>query len=155
MKTNYHIDNIDLKILSILSKNAKMPYTEVAKKVLVSGGTVHVRMKKLENMGVVKGTKLQIDYEKLGYKMKLFMGIYLEKSYLYRDAVRALKLIPEVIELHAITGQYTIFAKILCRDAVHLRKVLDTRIHKVKGITRTESFLSIEESFKDVLSLNN
>ena len=131
------------------------PYTEVAKKVLVSGGTVHVRMKKLENMGVVKGTRLQIDYAKLGYKMKLFMGIYLEKSYLYRDAVRALKLIPEVIELHAITGQYTIFAKILCKDAVHLRKVLDTRIHKVKGITRTESFLSIEESFKEVLSLNN
>ena len=155
MKTNYHIDNIDLKILSILSKNAKMPYTEVAKKVLVSGGTVHVRMKKLENMGVVKGTRLQIDYAKLGYKMKLFMGIYLEKSYLYKDAVRALKLIPEVIELHAITGQYTIFAKILCKDAVHLRKVLDTRIHKVKGITRTESFLSIEESFKEVLSLNN
>ena len=155
MKTNYHIDNIDLKILSILSKNAKMPYTEVAKKVLVSGGTVHVRMKKLENMGVVKGTRLEIDYAKLGYKMKLFMGIYLEKSYLYRDAVRALKLIPEVIELHAITGQYTIFAKILCKDAVHLRKVLDTRIHKVKGITRTESFLSIEESFKEVLSLNN
>ena len=155
MKTNYHIDNIDLKILSILSKNAKMPYTEVAKKVLVSGGTVHVRMKKLENMGVVKGTRLQIDYAKLGYKMKLFMGIYLEKSYLYKDAVRALKLIPEVIELHAITGKYTIFAKILCKDAVHLRKVLDTRIHKVKGITRTESFLSIEESFKEVLSLNN
>ena len=155
MKTNYHIDNIDLKILSILSKNAKMPYTEVAKKVLVSGGTVHVRMKKLENLGVVKGTRLQIDYAKLGYKMKLFMGIYLEKSYLYRDAVRALKLIPEVIELHAITGKYTIFAKILCKDAVHLRKVLDTRIHKVKGITRTESFLSIEESFKEVLSLNN
>ena len=155
MKTNYHIDNIDLKILRILSKNAKMPYTEVAKKVLVSGGTVHVRMKKLENMGVVKGTRLQINYAKLGYKMKLFMGIYLEKSYLYRDAVRALKLIPEVIELHAITGKYTIFAKILCKDAVHLRKVLDTRIHKVKGITRTESFLSIEESFKEVLSLNN
>ena len=155
MKTNYHIDNIDLKILSILSKNAKMPYTEVAKKVLVSGGTVHVRMKKLENMGVVKGTRLQIDYAKLGYKMKLFMGIYLEKSYLYRDAVRALKLIPEVIELHAITGKYTIFAKILCKDAVHLRKVLDTRIHKVKGITRTESFLSIEETFKEVLALNN
>ena len=132
-----------------------MPYTEVAKKVLVSGGTVHVRMKKLENMGVVKGTRLQIDYAKLGYKMKLFMGIYLEKSYLYRDAVRALKLIPEVIELHAITGKYTIFAKILCKDALHLRKVLDTRIHKVKGITRTESFLSIEESFKEVLSLNN
>jgi Lrp/AsnC family transcriptional regulator for asnA, asnC and gidA len=155
MKTNYHIDNVDLKILNILSKNAKMPYTEVAKKIFVSGGTVHVRMKKLEKMGIVKGTRLQIDYNKLGYKMTIFMGIYLEKSYLYKDAVRALKIIPEVIELHAITGQYTIFAKILCKDTIHLREVLDTKIHKVKGITRTESFLSIEETFKEVLSLNN
>ena len=154
MKDNYQIDNVDLKILEILSKNAKMPYTEVAKKVFVSGGTVHVRMRKLEKMGIVKGTKLQIDYDKLGYTMTCFMGIYLEKSFLYKEAVRALKLIPEVIEIHAITGKYTIFAKILCKDTIHLREVLNAKIYKVKGITRTESFLSIEETFKDVLSLN-
>ena len=67
MRGNYHIDNIDLKILNILSSNAKLPYTEVAKKVFVSGGTVHVRMRKLEKMGIVRGTKLDIDYSKLGY----------------------------------------------------------------------------------------
>ena len=95
MKGIYQIDNIDLKILNTLSNNAKLPYTEVAKKVFVSGGTVHVRMKKLEKMGIVRGTKLDIDYSKLGYNISCYMGIYLEKSFLYRDAVKALKNIPE------------------------------------------------------------
>ena len=83
MKVNYQIDNIDLKILNILSKNAKMPYTEVTKKGYVSGGTVHVRMRKLEKLGIVRGTKLDIDYSKLGYKISCFMGIDLEKSFFY------------------------------------------------------------------------
>ena len=153
MKTNYQIDNIDLKILNILSSNAKMPYTEVAKKVFVSGGTVHVRMRKLEKMGVVRGTKLDIDYARLGYNISCYMGIYLEKSYLYKNAVDSLKRIPEVVEIHAITGQYTIFVKILCKDTPHFREILDTKIHKVKGITRTESFMSIEETLKGSISL--
>ena len=75
MKDNYQIDNTDLKILSLLSKNAKTPYTEIAKKVFVSGGTVHVRMKKLEKLGIVTGTKLVIDYAKIGYKITCFMGV--------------------------------------------------------------------------------
>ena len=153
MKTNYQIDNIDLKILNILSSNAKMPYTEVAKKVFVSGGTVHVRMRKLEKMGVVRGTTLDIDYARLGYNISCYMGIYLEKSYLYKNAVDSLKRIPEVVEIHAITGQYTIFIKILCKDTPHFREILDTKIHKVKGITRTESFMSIEETLKGSISL--
>ena len=153
MKTNYQIDNIDLKILNILSSNAKMPYKEVAKKVFVSGGTVHVRMRKLEKMGVVRGTKLDIDYARLGYNISCYMGIYLEKSYLYKNAVDSLKRIPEVVEIHAITGQYTIFIKILCKDTPHFREILDTKIHKVKGITRTESFMSIEETLKGSISL--
>ena len=127
---------------------------EVAKKVFVSGGTVHVRMRKLEKMGVVRGTKLDIDYTKLGYNISCYMGIYLEKSFLYKEAVKALRSIPEVIEIHAITGQYTIFIKILCKDTPHFREILDSKIHKVKGITRTESFMSIEETMKDGLSLN-
>lgn len=153
MKTNYHIDNIDLKILNILASNAKMPYTEVAKKVFVSGGTVHVRMRKLEKIGIVRGTKLDIDYSKLGYNISCYIGIYLEKSYLYKNAVDALRIIPEVVEIHAITGQYTIFIKVLCKDTPHFREILDTKIHKVKGITRTESFMSIEETLKGSISL--
>ena len=153
MSTNYQIDNIDLKILNVLSKNAKMPYTEVAKKVFVSGGTVHVRMRKLEKMGVVRGTKLDIDYDKLGYNISSYMGIYLEKSFLYKETVKSLKKIPEIVEIHAITGQYTIFIKIICKDTSHFRNFLDT-VHKVKGITRTETFMSFEETILDGLALN-
>ena len=153
MSSNYQIDNIDLKILNVLSKNAKMPYTEVAKKVFVSGGTVHVRMRKLEKMGVVRGTKLDIDYVKLGYNISSYMGIYLEKSFLYKETVKSLKKIPEIVEIHAITGQYTIFIKIICRDTSHFRNFLDT-VHKVKGITRTETFMSFEETILDGLALN-
>ncbi|GIR73068.1 MAG: AsnC family transcriptional regulator [Flammeovirgaceae bacterium] len=153
MSSNYQIDNIDLKILNVLSKNAKMPYTEVAKKVFVSGGTVHVRMRKLEKMGVVRGTKLDIDYDKLGYNISSYMGIYLEKSFLYKETVKSLKKIPEIVEIHAITGQYTIFIKIICKDTSHFRNFLDT-VHKVKGITRTETFMSFEETILDGLALN-
>ena len=153
MSSNYQIDNIDLKILSVLSKNAKMPYTEVAKKVFVSGGTVHVRMRKLEKMGVVRGTKLDIDYDKLGYNISSYMGIYLEKSFLYKETVKSLKKIPEIVEIHAITGQYTIFIKIICKDTSHFRNFLDT-VHKVKGITRTETFMSFEETILEGLALN-
>ena len=153
MSSNYQIDNIDLKILNVLSKNAKMPYTEVAKKVFVSGGTVHVRMRKLEKMGVVRGIKLDIDYDKLGYNISSYMGIYLEKSFLYKETVKSLKKIPEIVEIHAITGQYTIFIKIICKDTSHFRNFLDT-VHKVKGITRTETFMSFEETILDGLALN-
>ena len=153
MSSNYQIDNIDLKILNVLSKNAKMPYTEVAKKVFVSGGTVHVRMRKLEKMGVLRGTKLDIDYDKLGYNISSYMGIYLEKSFLYKETVKSLKKIPEIVEIHAITGQYTIFIKIICKDTSHFRNLLHT-VHKVKGITRTETFMSFEETILDGLALN-
>lgn len=101
---NYEIDNIDRQILEILTKNAKKPYTEVAKKVFVSGGTVHVRMNKMEDMGIVTGTTLHLDYSKLGYDITVFIGIFLEKSALYDQVLEKLKLIPEITNLHYTTG---------------------------------------------------
>lgn len=146
MSKNYEIDNIDLKILNLLMDDAKIPYTEVAKKVFVSGGTVHVRMKKLEEMGVVRGTTLQMDYSKLGYDVTCFMGIYLQKSSLYDQVVDLLKKIPEIVKVHYTTGDYNIFIKIHCKDTKHLKDVLHDKIQKVEGIERTETFISLEES---------
>lgn len=146
MSKNYEIDNIDLKILNILSEDAKMPYTEVAKKVFVSGGTVHVRMKKLEDLGIVKGTTLKINYSKLGYDITCFLGIYLEKSSLYDEVVAILKEIEEISTIRYTTGNYSIFCKIYCKDTQHLRDVLHDKIQKVEGIERTETFISLEES---------
>jgi Lrp/AsnC family transcriptional regulator for asnA, asnC and gidA len=146
MSKNYEIDSVDLKILNLLMEDAKIPYTEIAKKVFVSGGTVHVRMKKLEEMGVVIGTTLKMDYSKLGYDVTCFLGIYLTKSSLYYQVVEELKNIPEIVKVHYTTGNYNIFIKIHCKDTRHLRDVLHDKIQKVDGIERTETFISLEES---------
>ncbi|MEO9966415.1 MAG: Lrp/AsnC ligand binding domain-containing protein [Reichenbachiella sp.] len=153
MPKNYEIDEVDLKILSHLMLDAKTPYTEIAKKVYVSGGTVHVRMKKMEELGVVKGTTLQLDYSKLGFDVTCFLGIYLQKSSLYDTVVEKLREIPEIVKIHYTTGNYNIFIKIHCRDTNHLREVLHDKIQKVEGIDRTETFISLDESMSRPIQL--
>jgi Lrp/AsnC family transcriptional regulator for asnA, asnC and gidA len=148
------IDNVDLKIISLLNEDAKTPYTEIAKKVFVSSGTVHVRMKKLEDMGVVKSATLNIDFSKLGYDISAFLGIYLEKSSLYDTVIEKLNGIAEVVSAYYTTGNYSIFAKIICRDTNHLRLVLD-KIQKVDGIDRTETLIVLEESINRPISFFN
>jgi Lrp/AsnC family transcriptional regulator, regulator for asnA, asnC and gidA len=146
MNKNYEIDNVDLKILALLTEDAKMPYTEVAKKVFVSGGTVHVRMRKMEEMGIVRGTTLKMDYSKMGYDITAFLGIYLEKSSLYDQVIKKLVLISEVVKVHYTTGNYNIFVKLHCKDTKHLKDVLHDKIQQIEGIERTETMISLEES---------
>ncbi len=155
MPLNFEIDNVDLKILEILMKNAKKPYTEVAKQVFVSGGTVHVRMKKLEDAGIVKGTTLEIDPTKLGYDITAFIGIFLAKSELYDDVIRQLKEIPEITNVHYTTGNYSMFARIHCKDTQHLKDLLHDKIQRVQGITRTETMISLEESINRHINLSD
>jgi Lrp/AsnC family transcriptional regulator, regulator for asnA, asnC and gidA len=143
---NFEIDNVDLKILNLLMQDATMAYTEIGKRIFVSGGTVHVRMKKMEDMGIVRGSQLIIDHTKLGWDISAFLGIYLDKSSLYEEVAVQLMKIPEVVNVHYTTGIYSIFAKIVCRDTLHLRQVLHDKIQKVSGIQRTETFISLEES---------
>jgi Lrp/AsnC family transcriptional regulator for asnA, asnC and gidA len=153
MEVNYEFDNVDLKILSILQQDASIPYTEIGKQVFVSPGTVHVRMKKMEQAGVVKGTRLQIDYTKLGYDIIAFLGIYLERGDLYDLVISKLKEIPEIITAHYTTGNYGIFVQIVCRDTKHLHQVLHNKIQKVEGIQRTETFISLQESINRPLTV--
>jgi Lrp/AsnC family transcriptional regulator for asnA, asnC and gidA len=153
MSKNLEIDNIDLKILALLSEDAKTPYTEIAKKVYVSGGTVHVRMRKMEEMGIVQGTTLNMDYSKLGYDITAFLGIYLERNSMYDEVAAELKKIPEVVKIHYTTGNYSIFCKIHCKDTKHLREVLHDKIQKVEGIVRTETLISLEETLNRHIQL--
>lgn len=146
MSKGTDIDKLDKQILSILMRNAKQPYTDIAKHLFVSGGTIHVRMKKLEDAGIVKGYNLAVDYGKLGYDICAFLGIYLDKSSLYDDVALELEKIPEVVAAHYTTGLYSIFAQIICRDTNHLRDVLHDKIQKIPGIQRTETFISLQES---------
>jgi Lrp/AsnC family transcriptional regulator for asnA, asnC and gidA len=143
---NFEIDNTDLKILDILIRDANTPYTEVAKQVFVSDGTVHGRMKKMRDMGIIKGSQLLVDYTKLGWDITAFIGIYLDKSSLYEDVIEQLKNIPEVVTMNYMTGSYSIFAKLVCKNTKHLLEVLHDQIQNVSGIQRTETFISLDES---------
>jgi len=153
MNKKFELDVIDRQILSILMQDANIPFTAIAKKIHVSGGTVHVRMKKLQDLGIVKGANLAVDYAKLGYDISAFLGIYLDKSSLYDEVAEALKRIPEIVGAHYTTGNYSIFAKIVCRDTKHLRKVLHDKIQKISGIQRTETFISLEESINRPINI--
>ena len=147
------LDTLDKKILSILMKDANTPYTEIAKILNVSGGTVHVRMKKLEDKGIVSGASLLVNYAELGYDVSAFLGIYLNKSSLYQEVTKELQDIPEIVSAHYTTGMYSIFAKIICRDTQHLREVLHDKIQKIQGIQRTETFISLEESINRPINI--
>ncbi len=155
MAKNYEIDNTDLRILEILMEDAKKPFTEVAKKVFVSQGTVHVRMGKMETAGIVERNTLKINYAKLGYDITAFIGIYLEKSALYDQVLARLKEIPEITNIHYTTGNYSMFLKIHCRDTNHLKEVLHDKMQQVEGIDRTETMISLEESLDRSLRLAN
>ncbi|MCB0508191.1 MAG: Lrp/AsnC ligand binding domain-containing protein [Chitinophagales bacterium] len=140
------LDDIDLKILTILMRDAKTPYTDIAKELFVSNGTVHVRMKKMEEMGIIKSFNLQLNYHKLGYDITAFLGIYLSKSSKYDEVAKALEDIPEIVDLHYTTGNYSMFLKLVCKDTEHLRKILMEKIQSIPEITRTETMISLQEN---------
>jgi Lrp/AsnC family transcriptional regulator for asnA, asnC and gidA len=148
------IDNLDREILSILMADATTPYTDIAKRLIISGGTVHVRMKKMQDMGIIEGSQLNINAQQIGYDVCAFLGIFLEKGSQYKDAVQQLRQVKEIVELHYCTGAYSMFAKIICRDTKHLRQVLNEGVQAVQGIQRTETFISLEESIRRQIQLD-
>jgi Lrp/AsnC family transcriptional regulator, regulator for asnA, asnC and gidA len=146
MSAKLNLDKLDLQIIQEMMEDAEISYADLGKKLFVSGGTIHVRIKKLEELNVVKGKRLSVDLKLLGYDVIAFIGIYLEKSSLYDSVARELKKIPQIVRLNYTTGNYSMFAEIVCRDIQQLRFVLHDELQKIKGIERTETFISLEES---------
>jgi Lrp/AsnC family transcriptional regulator for asnA, asnC and gidA len=147
MATKFNIDKLDLNIIQEMLENAETPYAELGKKLFVSGGTIHVRIKKLEELGIVKGKRLKVNLNKLGYDITAFVGIFLEKSSLYDLVAKDLEKIPEIIRLNYTTGNYSMYIEIVCKDINQLRRVLHDDLQKIKGIERTETLISLAESF--------
>jgi Lrp/AsnC family transcriptional regulator for asnA, asnC and gidA len=141
-----NIDKLDLQIIQQLMNDAGISYAEIGKQLFVSAGTIHVRIKKLQEAGIIKGLKYEADMKKLGYDVIAFIGIYLEKSSLYDAVAKDLKKIPEIVRMNYTTGNYSIFAEIICKDIGQLRAILHDELQKIKGIERTETFISLEES---------
>src|SRR5882672_5345445 len=147
MHGKLNLDKLDLQIIHEMMENAEISYADLGKKLFVSGGTIHVRIKKLQEFGIVKGTRLNVDLKQLGYDVIAFIGIYLEKSSLYDTVEKELQKIPEIVRLNYTTGNYSMFAEVVCKDITQLRYVLHDQLQKIKGNERTETFISLEESF--------
>lgn len=142
---NLHIDGIDKMILRALMVNARTPILEIARRVGISGAAIHQRLRKLENSELISGSKFIINTKVLGYTTMAFVGIFLDKAVSNPQAVKQLKKIPEVIECHYTTGNWSIFIKVLCKDNEHLMHLLNKEIQSIKGVSRTETFISLEQ----------
>src|SRR5438094_362497 len=147
MRPKLNLDKLEFQIIQEIMETAEISYADIGKKLFFTVGTIHVRIKKLEEIGVVKGTKLSVDIKALGYDVIAFIGIFLEKSSLYDTVAKELRKIPEIVRLNYTTGNYSMFAEVVCKDIQQLRFVLHDQLQKIKGIERTETFISLEESF--------
>ena len=148
-----NIDGIDKIILRELISNSRTPINKIALKSGISGAAVHQRIRKLENSGLISGSNIVLNSSILGYTTMAFIGIYLDKPMKNPEAVNRLKKIPEVIECHYTTGNGSILVKILCKNNQHLMNLLNNHIQKIPGISRTETFISLEQQISRQISI--
>ncbi|MGB0981098.1 MAG: Lrp/AsnC ligand binding domain-containing protein [Winogradskyella sp.] len=148
-----YIDGIDKEILRTLMEDARTPILEISRHVGISGAAIHQRLKKLEKSGLLAGSKFILNPKILGYTTMAFVGVYLDKAVSNPEAVRQLKKIPEVIECHYTTGNWSIFIKILSKDNEHLMHLLNSNIQSIKGVSRTETFISLQQQINRQLKI--
>ena len=150
---NIQLDELDLQILSILIKDCRTPYLEIARICHVSGGTIHVRMKKMEDMKIIKGSRIVLDLPKLGYDVCCFVGIYVDKASSFQSVFEEMKKIPEVVELHLTTGNYSMFAKVIAKNIADLQSTLLNKINNISDIARTDTLISLSQPIDRNISL--
>ena len=142
------LDQIDLHILSIISKNARIPFKDVAIEVGVSRAAVHQRVNRMIEMKVITGSGYYVDPQKVDFNTCSFVGIFLEKGSFYESVASKLAEIEEIVECHYTTGAYAIFVKVYARDNEHLKKILSGKLQKIPGVSSTETLISLEEMLK-------
>ncbi|OKY88788.1 MAG: transcriptional regulator [Bacteroidales bacterium 55_9] len=142
------LDATDRKILRFLIKNARMPYLEIARECGISGAAIHQRIKKLEDMGVIMGSRLVVAPKSLGFDVCAFISIRVSDVKRQQDTVEQLRKIPEIVECHYITGSYNLMVKLYCVDNEHLMRTIFDHILQVPGVSSTQTYISLNESFQ-------
>jgi len=145
---NVSLDAIDRKILKFLIKNARMPFLEIARECGISGAAIHQRIRKLTEAGVILGSRLIVDPKMLGFDVCAHIGISLKDPMLLQQTMEKLKEIPEIVECHFITGDWTILAKIYCLDNEHLMRTIFDGILRIPGVATTQTNISLQEAFQ-------
>ncbi|AXT59862.1 winged helix-turn-helix transcriptional regulator [Aquimarina sp. AD10] len=144
----FKLDEVDHQILDMLIENTRTPFTDIAKKLLISAGTVHVRVKKMEEAGIIEGSSLTLDYRKLGYSFIAYVGIYLQNTSQTKFVLQRINEIPYVTVAHITTGKFNIFCKVRAKDTNHAKEII-FMLDDIDGVYRTETMISLEESIND------
>ena len=142
------IDNLDRKILGILSKNARIPFKDVAAECGVSRAAIHQRVQHLMEDGVITGSGFDVNPKSLGYSTCTYVGLNLERGNMYKKVVERLQNIPEIVECHFTTGSYTMLIKLYARDNEQLMDLLNNKLQAIPGVVSTETLISLEQSIK-------
>jgi Lrp/AsnC family transcriptional regulator for asnA, asnC and gidA len=142
------LDEVDHQILDILIDNTRVPFTDISKRLFISAGTVHVRVKKMEEAGIIKGSSLNLDYVKLGYSFIAYIGIFLENTKKMVQVIEDIRKIAFVTVAHITTGKFNIFCKVRASNTKHAKDII-FMIDDIDGVSRTETMISLEESIND------
>lgn len=145
---NFHLDEIDKKILGLLVQDARMAFLEIARECGISGPAVHQRVKRLESAGVITGSHLQVKPQALGLNVCAFITVSLSEANKYPQVIQAFKEIPEIVECHFITGKYALLLKVYCLDYEHLMNVLLSRISRIPYVLSTETMISLDQTIE-------
>lgn len=148
------IDELDRKILEIISQNARIPFKDVAAECGVSRAAIHQRVQRLIDLGVIIGSGYFVNPKSLGFSTCTYVGIKLEKGSLYKSVVEEFMKIPEIVECHFTTGPYTMLIKLYARDNEHLMELLNHKMQSIAGVTATETLISLDQSIKKVLPIH-
>ena len=149
---HHNLDYLDKKILKLIAEDARIPFLEVARSCNVSGAAIHQRIQKLNNLGVIKGSKFIIDPEEIGYETCAYMGLNLKNPEQFDAVVDELKRIPEVVECHYTTGDYDMFIKIYALNNHHLLNIIHDRLQPL-GLSRSETIISFNSAFSRQLPI--
>jgi Lrp/AsnC family transcriptional regulator for asnA, asnC and gidA len=142
------VDNLDRKILSILSTNARIPFKDVAAECDVSRAAIHQRVQRLTESGVITGSGFFVNPKSLGYRTCTYVGLNLERGSMYKEVVKRIANIPEIVECHFTTGPYTMLLKAYARDNEELMDLLNNKLQTIPGVVSTETLISLEQSVK-------
>jgi|TARA_A100001037_G_C15131267_1_gene628815 Lrp/AsnC family transcriptional regulator for asnA, asnC and gidA len=147
------LDGIDKKILKMLMENSRRPILEIAKNIGISGAAIHQRLRKLESQNLIIGSSIIVNTKVLGFTTMAFIGIFLDKATSNKTVVNQLKEIPEILECHYTTGDWSVLAKLICKDNEDLMEILTKKIQTIQGVSRTETYISLEQQINRQISL--
>lgn len=139
---NYQLDNMDEQILSMLTRNARTPFLEIARACNVSGTAIHQRVQRLTSLGIIQGTEYKIDPLRIGYATCAFVGLKMKEGTNLDNTVDALREIPEVVEVHCTGEEYDLLVKLYAHDNSHLLTLIHTKLRPL-GLAQTKVIVSM------------